>query len=228
VPGTDSEGPLGSSIPAPLLRVLESARALGFLGPGPVEPHIRHAVGFLALARRLSPTATPNTPALVVDLGSGGGLPGLVLAALWPACSVVLLEAATRRVEFLRRAIDQCGLGDRARTVHQRAEESGHEPATRGAYDGVVARSFGAPAVVAECAAPFLRQGGWLVVSEPPDSAVGDDDGQRWPAVALAQLGLVPEELVRGEFGFQVLRQNEPCPERFARRNGVPAKRPLF
>ncbi|HVA09264.1 MAG TPA: RsmG family class I SAM-dependent methyltransferase [Acidimicrobiales bacterium] len=215
-------------MPAALLRSLESARALGFLGPGPVDPHVRHAEGFTDLARRLSPRATPSSPALVLDLGSGGGLPGLVLAALWPACSVVLLEAAARRVEFLRWAVDECGLADRARVVQQRAEDSGHEPSNRGAFDGVVARSFGTPAVAAECAAPFLRTRGWLVVSEPPGPEPGGSTGERWPPEPLSQLGLVPEELVRGEFGFQILRQVEACPERFARRNGVPAKRPLF
>jgi hypothetical protein len=72
-----------------------------------------------------------------------------------------------------------------------------------------------------------LRVGGWLVVSEPPDQ---DDAAAaaRWPAEPLGQLGLVPAERAREEFEYRVLRQAEACPDRFPRRNGVPAKRPLF
>jgi 16S rRNA (guanine527-N7)-methyltransferase len=157
---------------------------------------------------------------------------------------VVLLEANQRRAQFLDRAVVTCGLVERVEVVHQRAEVSGRDPLYRGTFDGVAARSFGAPAVVAECAAPFLRPGGWLVVSEPPEDPAaapgasatgslqsgGDASGDhgRWPAELLAQLGLEPVEFVRDGFGYQVLRQSDVCPDTFPRRNGVPSKRPLF
>jgi 16S rRNA (guanine527-N7)-methyltransferase len=176
----------------------------------------------------LGPAGGGETPRLL-DLGSGGGLPGLVLAEVWPTCTVVLLDANERRTDFLRRSVTKCGLGDRVSVVHQRAEVAGRDPALRGSFDGVVVRSFGPPAVVAECAAPFLHPGGWLIVSEPPGSAEGAaEEGARWPAGPLAQVGLEPQEFVRTEFGYQVLRQAEACPDRFPRRNGVPTKSPLF
>jgi 16S rRNA (guanine527-N7)-methyltransferase len=76
--------------------------------------------------------------------------------------------------------------------------------------------------VTAECAAPLLAVGGLLVVSEPPD-------GRRWPASALEPLGMAVEGMVRGAAGtFQRLRQVTPCPDRYPRRVGIPAKRPLF
>jgi 16S rRNA (guanine527-N7)-methyltransferase len=92
----------------------------------------------------------------------------------------------------------------------------------------VTARSFGRPAVVAECAAPLLKAGGWLVVSEPPPPSKGGPTGVRWPQEPLRQLGLSAGEEVHEEFGYRVLRQLEPCPERYPRRVGVPAKKPLF
>lgn len=88
----------------------------------------------------------------------------------------------------------------------------------------MVARLFGPSAVTAECAAPLLETGGVLIVSEPPTEAVG-----RWSSSGLAELGLAWVTVVAGEAGrFAVLRQVEPCPERFPRRTGIPAKRPLF
>ena len=215
-----------------LRRVLLAARDAGFLGPGPVDRHLAHAQGFVDLARRQDPTASHPR---ILDLGSGGGLPGLVIADQWPAATLVLLEANQRRSQFLERAVMTCHFEDRVTVVTERAEVSGHAPAFRGTFEGVVARSFGAPAVVAECAAPFLQAGGWLIVSEPPGDEVSDSEpnnrtaeSTRWPSERLTQLGLEPVRFVRKEFGYQILRQKEVCPARFPRRNGRPSKRPLF
>jgi 16S rRNA (guanine527-N7)-methyltransferase len=67
-----------------------------------------------------------------------------------------------------------------------------------------------------------------LLVSEPPRTDPEEDLDTRWPAEPLRQLGLEPAELVHEGFEYRILRQREPCPDRFPRRNGVPAKRPLF
>jgi 16S rRNA (guanine527-N7)-methyltransferase len=215
----------GGLVPPVLRQVLNEAREFGFLGPGPVETHIHHAEGFVLLAQRHSPTDA----ARILDLGSGGGLPGLVLAAMWPACSVVLLDAAVRRTGFLREAVIRCGLAARVSVITERAEIAGRDPELRGCFDGVVVRSFGPPAVVAECAAPFLRVAGFVVVSEPPESP-DDSTGLsiRWESPGLAQVGLETVESVRETYGYEVLRQRQLCPDRFPRRNGKPAKSPLF
>jgi len=238
VPDTDRDG----IVPGTLQEVLVAARDAGFLGPGPVERHLRHARGFVALARLEAAGESPR----ILDLGSGGGLPGLVVAGAWPEATMVLLEANERRAQFLERAVAACDLHQRVSVVHQRAEICGRDALYRATFDGVVVRSFGSPAVVAECAAPFLRLGGWLIVSEPPgedgaaalsaDPAPDQEDlgppmawgTGRWPADKLAPLGLKPVESVRTEFGYQILRQTVLCPDRFPRRNGVPSKRPLF
>jgi 16S rRNA (guanine527-N7)-methyltransferase len=224
MPGADE----GTSCPTLLHEILADAREAGFLGPGSIEPHIRHAEGFAAIGRRLAASGRP-TPRLV-DLGSGGGLPGLVVAMSWPEAAVDLLEAGARRAVFLQQATSRLGLGTRVRVLHERAEVCGRQEGFRGSYDGVLARSFGRPAVVAECAAPLLEVGGWLVVSEPPHGGepADADGGPRWPAEPLARLGLEPGETVCEEFDYKILRQVAPCPERFPRRNGVPAKKPLF
>ena len=226
MPGADD----GGHSPTLLYELLADARALGFLGPGPLEPQIRHAQGFGAIGRRLF----PGGPARLADLGSGGGLPGLVVATEWPTAVLVLIEANARRATFLRRAVERLDLDGRVSIVEERAEVCGRDPNLRGGFDGVLARSFGRPAVLAECAAPLLQVGAWLLVSEPP-RPTGDDgqdglDGQaeRWPTGPLRQFGLEPAEVVHEEFEYRVLRQVEACPERFPRRNGVPAKKPLF
>jgi len=245
VPGTDHDSapPSASALPAPLpqhpqavqlRQILEEARAAGFLGPGPVATHLRHAEGFVAVCRRLWPDG--SAPPVLLDLGSGGGLPGLVVATHWPEATLVLLDAQGRRTRFLSGAVRRLHLESRVSVRQDRAEAAGHDPAFRGTFDGVLARSFGRPAVVAECGAPLLKVGGWLVVSEPPGDPPDDQSdapsdplvAARWPAEPLRQLGLVPDRLVHEEFGYQTLRHADPCPDRFPRRDGIPAKRPLF
>ncbi|HEX4866714.1 MAG TPA: RsmG family class I SAM-dependent methyltransferase [Acidimicrobiales bacterium] len=193
--------------------VLERSRALGFLGPGAIAEQRRHAEAFQALL--------PDDPALAVDLGSGGGLPGLVLAAALPRTRWVLLDAMTKRTAFLEGVVLELGWQERVEVVTGRAEDLAR--ARRATVDVVVARGFGPPAVTAECGAPLLRAGGVLVVSEPPGST-----GERWPAAGLAELGLALDTVVAGPPAFARLLAATPCPQRYPRRTGVPAKRPLF
>lgn len=205
-----------------LVPVLEEARRRGFLGPGPVGVHVDHAAGYAAALA--ADAGAGWAPARAADLGSGAGLPGLPLALHFGVTEWTLVEASVRRASFLREAVAALGLEDRVTVVEERAETIGRAPAYRGSCDLIVARSFGPPAVLAECAAPLLRPGGRAVVSEPPGG-----QPERWPAAALAQLGMLPAAAVRaGGAAYQVLLQEGPCPARWPRRVGIPAKRPLF
>jgi 16S rRNA (guanine527-N7)-methyltransferase len=185
-----------------------------------VEAHLEHAAGFAEAVSRGCGGSVVDAG----DLGSGGGVPALPLAVALPGSRWVLIESGARRAAFLRQAVGRLGLDDRVSVVEERAEVVGRSPAQRGRLDLVVARSFGPPAVVAECTAPLLRVGGCAVVSEPP-GGVPD----RWPPEGLAELGMRAGATVTTASGtFQVLLQERPCPERYPRRVGVPAKRPLF
>jgi 16S rRNA (guanine527-N7)-methyltransferase len=223
-------------LPPSLLEALSQARTWGFLGNGPLDVHVAHAQGFADAVESVelgevnpqggSVTADPRS-GLWMDLGSGGGIPGLVLAYRWPDRDAVLLESNERRSRFLAQVVEDQGWGNRVRVLTERAEVAGHTDGLRQSFTLVVARSFGAPPVTAECAAPFLRRGGILVVSEPPAISVDDRDA-RWPEDPLASVGLERLDLRRDTFGYQLLRQSADCPERFPRRVGVPTKRPLY
>ena len=191
------------------MEVLEEARRLGYLGPGPVADHLAHAEGFRA--------AAADRPTRFLDLGSGGGVPGLALALAWSTAEAVLLDGSAGRAAFLRRAVLTLGLEARVSVLAARAEVAGRSSTWRAGFDLVVARSFGAPSLVAECAAPFLQLHGALLVSEPPD------DEDRWPADGLATLGLAPTSR---SGPVRRLVQESLCPDRFPRRR--PGQPPLF
>lgn len=170
------DAPVGET----LVRVLARSRALGFLGPGEVQPQIDHALLFWeALAAGWPPAAG----ALVADLGAGGGLPSLPLLVEHPDLRMVLVDAIQKRVSFLVWATVELGVADRAEVWCGRAETFGHDGARRGRFDAVVARGFGPPPSTLECGAPLLRPGGRLVVSEPPGY-------RRYPAEGLARCGM--------------------------------------
>jgi 16S rRNA (guanine527-N7)-methyltransferase len=196
--------------------VLRDAQARGWIGKGPLTEGIAHAQGFAA--------CVPTSPDRFVDLGSGGGLPGLVLALSWPEARGALIESNQRRAEFLRQSIQDLALSDRITVLAERAEVAGRDPELREQADVVVARSFGPPAVVAECAAPLLKLGGHLIVSEPP----ANSQASRWPESGVAIVGLTLGKAYTTPFSYQTLLKSHPTPTRYPRRLGLPGKRPLF
>ena len=206
---------------ATLTAVLERSAACGFLGPSALEAQVEHARGFAAAVRR-----APTADDLACDLGSGGGIPGLVLAVeVWPASRWILLEGMAKRCELLEQAVADLGIGDRVTVVHGRVEHVGRpDGQLRGRCTLVTARSFGPPRATAEAAAPLLEVGGTLLVSEPPDS-----QGERWSREGLAALGLVPSGVVRTEqAGYMVLRQDQLCPPVYPRSWKRQSRQPLF
>lgn len=155
-----------------LLRELTRAHELGFLGPRPVELQLQHAQELLAFANDAGLSAT--TAHRVADLGSGGGVPGLVGAVHVRMWHWFLVERGTTRARFLRGAIRRLELTN-AEAI---ASDSTVLSPTDLAVTVVTARSYGPPDVLAAHARRLLPVGGHLVVSDPPDGS------SRWDALA--------------------------------------------
>jgi 16S rRNA (guanine527-N7)-methyltransferase len=187
---------------------------------------VLHALGLAAALAGEPSTGTSSPPARAMDLGAGGGVPGLVLAALWPDTVFVYLDANRRRASFLESAVELLGWVGRVSVRCERAEIAGRKEGLRAGFDLVVARGFGPPPATAECAAPFLRLGGLLLVSEPPPDGLPAEE--RWPAEGCRLVGLDPVLKVTSPVSAQILRQASVCPERYPRRDGMPTKRHLF
>lgn len=218
----DPMGPLREKVGPALNQAFQRSFELGFLGSMPIGDQIDHALGFVAILE----LELGGSPPSVIDLGTGGGVPGLVLAACWPDTRVVLMDANERRTAFLQEALAGWPGGAHAEVIRGRAEELGRDGSLREKFQAVTSRSFGLPAATVECGSSFLAVGGSMVISEPPES----DPAARWPRTGLDRVGLVPAVTVRPieRFGYQVLKKVEPLDERFPRRVGVPVKRPLF
>jgi 16S rRNA (guanine527-N7)-methyltransferase len=156
----------------------------------------------------------------VVDVGSGGGSPGIPIALARPDLEVVLLEAQRRRCAFLERASADL---ENVEVVCERAEEHARG-AGREAYGAAVAQALAPPPVALEWCLPLVRLGGQVVL------LTGEVELE--PArVAAAALGGGPPELVplpgSERRSLLLVTKAEPTPERFPRRPGAARKRPL-
>ncbi len=201
--------------------VLRQAQDLGLFGPGAMSRHRDHADSFVALVlEQLGGVA----PGAFLDLGSGGGLPGLVLAEALPRTPGTLLDSQHRRTAFLGEAVEALGWADRISVVTARAEDAARDPEHRSQYGLVTARSFAAPAVTAECAVGFLSPGGRLIVSEPPERVAA-----RWDEEGLAALGFDPPAITTDATAtIATLLHPAGPPEKYPRRPGIPSKRPVW
>ncbi len=196
---------------ARLIACLEEAQSAGYLGPAPVGTHYEHALAHLEIVRRCAASE-------LCDLGTGGGLPGLVLAVHLPEVRVTMVEAMHRRALLLRHAIERLRLPNTV--VYDGRAEALARSALRESFDVVTARAFAPPAVTAEIGAALLCSGGSLVVSDSPARTP-------WPADQLGVLGLreaVP--VTEAGYGFVIARKDRPAEAKFPRR--APAKRPLW
>jgi 16S rRNA (guanine527-N7)-methyltransferase len=203
-----------------LLEVLERAQSQGFLGPGDVAAHLDHARGFAVAAD----SQLDAPPTRFADLGTGGGVPGLVLAAIWPDAEGTLVESSTRRCEALTAWVRHLDLEERIQVVEGRAEVLAHDPALRERFDLTTARSFARPCVTAEIGSGFVRIGGLLVVSEPPEPA-----DSRWPPEPLGELGLGPAVgvVARGAHYACIPKFRAAAPSQ-PRQGAAARKRPLW
>lgn len=162
----------------PLVLALAAIAARGAIGEASLQRAIAHAQQYV--------DKVPASAGTLCDLGSGGGLPGLVIAVRCPDLRITLVERRATRADLLRRAVRSLSLEDRvdvvADDVQQVAQDS---PAS---FDVVTARSFAAPPITAKWAGKLLRPGGLLIVSEPPE-----DDPARWTTTVLSAAGLLDQ-----------------------------------
>jgi 16S rRNA (guanine527-N7)-methyltransferase len=156
-----------------LFDALTEAQRLGFLGARPITEVIEHAGAFVRSLDGLAADAR------VIDLGSGGGVPGLVIAHARPDLRVTLLDRRTKRTDFLERIVLRLGWADRVSVVA--ADVAAFRPGSL--FDAAVARGFGPPAATLRAAARLVRVGGRVVISEPPA-------GDRWDADVLRRVGV--------------------------------------
>lgn len=155
-----------------------------------------------------------------IDVGTGAGFPGLVVAILRPDCAVTLLDPLEKRLRFIQEVIEMLGLSN-VKLLHARGEDAGRTPELRQGFDLAGARAVAPLPVLAELCLPFVRVGGRFLAMKGVDSQA-ELEGAR---ALIQQLGGQPEEPWDYAVpGCQVvhrvwpIRKAGPTPEEFPRR----------
>jgi 16S rRNA (guanine527-N7)-methyltransferase len=162
----------------------------------------------------------------VVDVGSGGGLPGIPLKIVRPELELTLIEADQAKAAFLIHACAKLGL-DGVEVIARRAEEAGHDPRLRESFDIAVARALAPMPVLAELCLGLVRVGGKLLAQKTGN----EDPGPARHAIetmggALATVHSTPS-VARRAGTVVVIDKIRPTPAAYPRRPGVPTRRPL-
>jgi 16S rRNA (guanine527-N7)-methyltransferase len=162
----------------------------------------------------------------VVDVGSGGGLPGLPLKIMLPGLNMTLVEADQAKAAFLVRACAALGLRD-VQVLARRAEDVGRDPLYRESFDVAVARALAPMPVLVELCLPLVRVGGRLL-AQKTESEDMDSAGRAIDALggALSSVVAAPSA-ARGAGTIAIVDKIRPTPPAYPRRAGVPARRPL-
>ena len=163
----------------------------------------------------------------VLDVGSGAGFPGVVLAIFRPDWKITLLEPTLKRADFLKHITSRLSL-DNVDVIRGRAEEYGHDPELRSSFDLVVSRAVAELRILLEYCMPFVSPEGYFV------SYKGEHNNKELDFCEHALNELSSRIIIDAEYKLEdmdrmiyVFCPYEKISDRYPRRNGIPSKRPL-
>lgn len=188
----------------------------------------RHVIESLSCGRVLAEQGLLQEGARVLDLGAGGGLPGIPIRIAWPGIELTLLESVAKKCRFLEDVTRALEL-ERVRVLEGRAETLAHDDAYREQFDLVVARAVAPLPVLVEYGLPFLRLGGHLAAVkgssalreiDAAEGALRELGGRLHDAPVFTAPRGLPQTVV-------IIEKTLPAPQRYPRRTGIPSKRPI-
>lgn len=185
----------------------------------------KHFIDSLSIFRQIK---TPSQ-ARVMDMGSGGGFPGIPMKIYEPGLEMTLVDSLKKRVDFLREVVDRLGLED-IRCIHARAEDLLRDPKERESYDLVVSRAVAPLPTLLEYCLPGVKINGQFIAMKGPGGQEEVIQSDR----AIKTLGGHLERVDRflwTEDNYQrtlvLIQKVKETPEKYPRGQGKPRKNPL-
>ncbi|MSQ91095.1 MAG: 16S rRNA (guanine(527)-N(7))-methyltransferase RsmG [Phycisphaerales bacterium] len=173
-------------------------------------------------ALTLFPTLAQTEARSVVDVGSGGGIPGLILATVMPTVQFTLVESTGKKAKFLQETAKQMSL-ENVRVLAQRAEALGAKE-LRECIDVVVSRAVARLPILLELCLPMVRPGGFFIAIKGEQAAAEVATS----AHALGELrGVVVDQLRTPTGTLVIVEKRGKCPNRYPRTAGEPERAPL-
>ena len=188
----------------------------------------RHFLDSLQVSLALSPTLLDSSS--FVDIGSGAGFPGLPMKIAFPGLRPTLIESVRKKTQFLEELVEKLDL-ENVSVITSRAETMARREDLREKFDFAVARAVSSIATLAELTLPFCRIGGLVIIPKGSDIRQELDDGMN----AISELGgkvqkiisISMDRFVNRPSSLLVIKKIYGTSDRYPRRSGLPAKRPL-
>ncbi|MFR1710105.1 MAG: 16S rRNA (guanine(527)-N(7))-methyltransferase RsmG [Clostridium sp.] len=165
----------------------------------------------------------------IIDIGTGGGFPGIPMKITKSDSSIVLLDSLNKRINFLNEVIDKLELED-IKTIHGRAEDFAQKAEYREGFDIAVSRAVANLTVLLELCLPYVKVGGYFVALKGPSI----EDEIRDAKVALRVLGGTIEEVIEVDIADSDLKHNllvvkkvKETPKKYPRKAGTANKSPI-
>jgi 16S rRNA (guanine527-N7)-methyltransferase len=191
----------------------------------PDAVRVRHFLDSLSLDL----TTDFNAEIRVLDVGTGAGFPGLVLAVMYPQAHITMMDSTGKKLKFIDHMISKLGLTN-ARTLHARAEEAGQDSAHRAKYDVVVARAVARLPALLEYCLPFCRVDGLFIAMKGTTAFDEIEDA----AEAMRVLGGQVDDVVTVQLPDMdyphyliMVEKVKPTPKGYPRKAGIPTREPI-
>ena len=187
---------------------------------------IKHIIDSLSIVKLGAPVASYG----LIDIGTGAGMPGVILKIAFPSLSVVLFDSLKKRLNFLDEVIEALSLKD-IETLHGRAEDMGQDKNYRESFDIAVSRAVARLNVLSEYSLPFVKPGGAFIPYKSGDIA----EELKKAKNAIAMLGGHIERDVRFQLpdsdmerSLLYIRKEKSTPKAYPRKAGIPSKKPIM
>lgn len=168
-----------------------------------------------------------NKARTVCDVGTGAGFPGIVIAALAPEKKVTMVDSLAKRLRVIEDLAGEAGI-DNIRLIHARAEDAGHMPELREAFDVVTARAVAALPVLSELCVPLVRKGGVFIAFKTKAAEEEIKESRRAANILGVGETVIQDAGVPGtDHIFVVMKKKVKTSEKYPRKAGEPARKPL-
>jgi 16S rRNA (guanine527-N7)-methyltransferase len=171
-----------------------------------------------------------DRPRRCIDVGTGGGFPGLAIAIALPGAQLVLLDSVSRKTAAVAAMAEALGLSERVEVRTERIETTAHDPRWRNSFDLAMARAVASAPVVAEYLVPMLQPEGAALLYRGQWSKADGTELDRALHALHAKVSAVQRQELPGRRGLRHVLRVHPtadCPKRFPRAVGLPTKFPL-
>ncbi|MCK5177398.1 MAG: 16S rRNA (guanine(527)-N(7))-methyltransferase RsmG [Candidatus Aenigmarchaeota archaeon] len=171
-----------------------------------------------------------NSNLNLIDIGIGGGFPGIPIMLVFPNCRLCAVDSVNKKLDFIRVLAEKLDISNRVEIITERAEDLAKNPMKREFFDIALIRAVSKMNVNAEYCLPFVKQGGYFISYkakniqnelEEANTAISVLGGK---VISTVNYTLAEEE----ERNLVLIKKIKPTPEKYPRKTGMPAKKPLI